>query len=337
MNDGRLHALLLDGRGGASAIDDAALLRWRPEHGVLWLHFDYTRPASRCWLEQHSGLATLAIEALLAQETRPRVGTVGGGQLLNLRGVNLTPGAQPEDMIAIRLWFDGTRLISTQRRTLRAMKDVCAALDLGQGPGCPAAIVAELLDRLTWHVEEVVSQAEDRVSALDHAGPGDAAANGRARNDRGMMQRDPQMLGEITELRRQLISLRRYLGPQREAMTRLVSDQTLALPEHEALVIREAADRLQRLLEDIDLAREHASIALEDLQSRLSDRLGRRMYVIAILTGLFLPLTFVTGLFGVNLGGMPGAADEYGFLWLLIWLAALSALLAVWLRWRQWL
>jgi zinc transporter len=138
-------------------------------------------------------------------------------------------------------------------------------------------------------------------------------------------------------LRRQAISLRRYLSPQREAMARLLADTGGWLSEPDRLVIREAADRLQRLLEDIDLAREHATIAQEDLQSRLSDRLGRRMYVLAVITCLFLPLTFITGLFGVNLGGIPGAHHELGFATFFLLTLGFGLVLTLLLRWRHWL
>ena len=120
-------------------------------------------------------------------------------------------------------------------------------------------------------------------------------------------------------------------------MARLLADTGSWLSESDRLVIREAADRLQRLLEDIDLAREHATIAQEDLQSRLSDRLGRRMYVLAVITCLFLPLTFITGLFGVNLGGIPGAADELGFTTFFLLTLLFGLLLTLLLRWRHWL
>ncbi|MEE4250882.1 MAG: zinc transporter ZntB [Alcanivoracaceae bacterium] len=322
MQRGLVHALLLDGTGGARRVDWPEVEAWQPEHGVLWLHFDYTVPETREWLVASSGLPEMAVEALLTLETRPRVTTLADAHLINLRGVNLTPGAQPEDMIAIRLWMDNRRIISTQRRSLKAVSDLLDALQRGMGPESTQALLAELLDRLTWHFEDVIASVEERVSQLEEVSA--EAVSSAA-------------VGNIAELRRQAISLRRYLNPQREAMARLLADTGSWLSEPDRLVIREAADRLQRLLEDIDLAREHATIAQEDLQSRLSDRLGRRMYALAVITGLFLPLTFITGLFGVNLGGIPGAAHEGGFTVFVVATLLFGLLLTLLLRWRRWL
>ncbi|MCC1496411.1 zinc transporter ZntB [Alcanivorax sp. 1008] len=322
MQHGLVHALLLDGQGGARQVDWPEVEAWRADQGVLWLHFDYTMPQTREWLLLHSGLPEAAVEALLTLETRPRVTTLADAHLINLRGVNLTPGAQPEDMIAIRLWLDSSRIISTQRRSLKAVSDLLEALQNGMGPESAQALLAELLDRLTWHFEDVIASVEERVSQLEEVS---ASSQGSA------------ALGGIAELRRQAISLRRYLSPQREAMARLLADTGGWLSESDRLVIREAADRLQRLLEDIDLAREHATIAQEDLQSRLSDRLGRRMYVLAVITCLFLPLTFITGLFGVNLGGIPGAQDDFGFTAFFLLTLGFGLVLTLLLRWRHWL
>ncbi|MDF1630386.1 MAG: zinc transporter ZntB [Alcanivoracaceae bacterium] len=322
MQHGLVHALLLDGKGGARQVDWPEVEAWRADQGVLWLHFDYTMPETREWLLRHSDLPEVAVEALLTLETRPRVTTLADAHLINLRGVNLTPGAQPEDMIAIRLWLDSSRIISTQRRSLKAVSDLLEALQRGMGPESAQALLAELLDRLTWHFEDVIASVEERVSQLEEVSTRSVSSTA---------------LGGIAELRRQAISLRRYLSPQREAMARLLADTGGWLSEPDRLVIREAADRLQRLLEDIDLAREHATIAQEDLQSRLSDRLGRRMYVLAVITCLFLPLTFITGLFGVNLGGIPGAHHDLGFAAFFLLILGFGLVLTLLLRWRHWL
>ena len=322
MERGLVHALMLDGQGGARRVGWDEVERWQPGQGVLWLHFDYTVPATRDWLVTHSGLPEMAVEALLTLETRPRVTTLADAHLVNLRGVNLTPGAQPEDMIAIRLWLDSHRIISTQRRGLKAVADLLDVLQQGDGPRSAQALLAELLDRLTWHFEDVIASIEERVSQLEEITQQSATSS---------------TLNSIAELRRQTISLRRYLSPQREAMARLLADTGSWLTEPDRLVIREAADRLQRLLEDIDLAREHATIAQEDLQSRLSDRLGTRMYVLAVITCLFLPLTFITGLFGVNLGGIPGAEHPGAFLWFSLLTLAFAVALTLLLRLRRWL
>ena len=297
---GLVHGIALDGHGGGRELDAAeALQAAAPEQGLLWLHFDYTSEQAQAWIREHSGLREGSAEALLALETRPRVSSSEEGLLVYLRGVNLNPGAEPEDMIAIRLFVQRGRIISTQRRPLASIRDIRRALQQGEGACSGGELVAELVDRLTWYMEDVVGRIEADLDALD-----DIPEHGRH-----------QRRASIADTRRRIVVLRRYLAPQRDALARLQADPSPLLADNDRFLVREAGERLQRLLEDLDMFRDHATLAQEELQSQLSDQLNRRMYVLAVITGLFLPLGFLTGLFGVNLGGIPGADSAHAFAW----------------------
>ena len=319
---GLLHALLLDGQGGARVLDEAGLARWAPEQGVLWVHLDYTHQGAGNWLGQQPHVPERVTEALLTLETRPRLTRIGDGLLAYLRGVNLQPGAQPEDMIAIRLWLTPSQIISTQRRTLVSVTDMCSALETGQGPASVGALVADLVDRLTWYMEDVIVRIEAQVSDAEEL----------VRSAMGAQARQP-----LSDLRRQCTVLRRYMAPQRDAISALMQDASGLLSEDDRAVIREAADRLLRLLEDLDSAREHASIAMEELTTALSDRLNRRLYVLAVITAMFLPLSFLTGMFGVNLAGMPGATDPHAFAVFGAGLLGLMIAIGLYLKRNRWL
>lgn len=136
---GLRHALMLDGTGGATRFDWDQVNTRLPEHGCLWLHFDFEDTDVGEWLRQHSGLSELAVDALLSEETRPRTQVQRNQLLLALRGVNLNPGSDPEDMVSIRLWTDGKRVISTRRRPLLSTGDVIERLESGDGPLTPAS------------------------------------------------------------------------------------------------------------------------------------------------------------------------------------------------------
>lgn len=298
MARGLVHAVRLDGGGGMRWLAEDEALSAQVGEGVLWLHFDYTDEQAQQWVEKQSGLAPPVADALLTLETRPRVASGNDSLLVYLRGVNLAPGADPEDMIAIRLWVEAGRIISTQRRGLMSVRDILDSLEQGAGPRSAGAIIADLVDRLTWYMEDVIAQIEGRVAEFDGV---------------EVQQDIPPLRRRVMELRRQAIVLRRYLAPQRDALARLHTDTSSLLNDADRLIVREAADRLQRLLEDLDMFRDHASIAQEEMDSRLSQQLNQRLYVLAIITGMFLPLGFLTGLFGVNLGGIPGADSSYAF------------------------
>ncbi len=138
---GLVHALVLDGKGGARAIarTELADLQLQPEQS-LWLHWDRSHPQTRSWLLSESGLSEFACELLLEENTRPRLLPMADEQLLLfLRGVNLNPGAEPEDMVSVRIFAQAQRVISLRLRPLRASDEVLLQLEQGRGPGNVAA------------------------------------------------------------------------------------------------------------------------------------------------------------------------------------------------------
>ena len=260
------------------------------------------------------------IDALTAAETRPRASEVAGGVLVYLRGVNLNPGARPEDMIALRMWVSPGGLISTQKRTLLSVEAVRKTLDSQQGPESISALVAELIDQLIWRMEEVIENLELEVEACAQ-----------------QLEESPtaSLTSHLSLLRRRAITLRRYLAPQREALIKLQNESLFAAAD--TLLIREATDRLQRLLEDLDAAREHATLLQEEVFSVQNEAINDRMYLLAIISALFLPLGFLTGLFGINVGGLPGVEDPNAFWWFCSGVAVIALGVGVWMRKRRWL
>jgi zinc transporter len=105
----------------------------------------------------------------------------------------------------------------------------------------------------------------------------------------------------------------------------------------DALLLREAGDRLQRLLEDLDAAREHATLLQEEVFSVQNEAINDRMYLLAMISALFLPLGFLTGLFGINVGGLPGVEDPAGFWWFMAGIGVVSVGVLLWMRKRRWL
>jgi zinc transporter len=285
------------------------------------VHLDYTNDDHRQWLESGSGLDPLIVEALLAEETRPRATTVNDGLLVALRGVTLTPGAEPDDMVAIRLWVEPGRMVSTRRRDLLSVADIVERLASATGSAGSAELLVELVDRLVWRMSDTVDQFEDRVAELE---------------DRIVESGSAAMRHELATLRRQAITLRRYLAPQREALSRLNNAMAGWLDDNGILRLREAGDRLVRHIEDLDAVRERAAVVQEELLSRMSEQMNARMYVLSVVAAIFLPLGFLTGLLGINLGGIPGAENPLAFVIFIAMLILVLLLQLLIFRWRKW-
>ena len=295
---GILNAQLLDGVGGGRSIGWADVRRWTADDGLLWLHLDYKAPEVRAWLADHSGLDDIACEALTAEEPRPRSVVRGEALLVILRGVNLNPGADPEDMISLRIWIEERRVITLRHRRVMAVEDLLKALEGGNGPRTAGEFLVEICDLLATRMGIVLSNLDDDVDRLE---------------DEVLTAERYELRTRLAEIRRQAIGLRRYLAPQRDAMTRLFTERVGWLTEMDRTYLREVSDRVLRYVEDIDSARERATVAQDTLNGRLSEQMNRNMYVMSIVAGVFLPLGLLTGLLGINVGGMPGVDSPIAF------------------------
>jgi zinc transporter len=319
--NGLLHAYLFDGTGGGHRVEMADVESWTPEQGVLWIHLDYTNEAAQHWIRQNAGLEELVAEALLTEETRPRATAIDDGLLVALRAINMNPGAQADDMVAMRLWVDNERIISTRERALFSATDIAELLDAGKGPVGTADFLAVLADRIVWRINDTVEQYEDLVAGLE---------------EQILEESSGSLRFDLANLRRQAITLRRYLAPQREAFAKLITENTSWFDDDSRMKIREVSDRLIRNIEDLDAVRERAAVTQEELLSRLSEQMNTRMYVLSVVAAIFMPLGFLTGLLGINVGGIPGSENHWAFLLFIFFLVAIVSAQILWFRYKKW-
>lgn len=263
-----------------------------------WLHFDYELETTQQWLNEKSGLNQVVIDALLHDETRPRASVFHDGVLISLRGVNLAANSDPEDMVSIRLWLCKDKVVSTRHRTLLSVREIASDFDAGEGPTTPTQFVTVLAERLIARMAATIEEIEDKVSEIEEL---------------ILLSSNYSLRNELSVLRRQIISLRRYLSPQREAMQQLLSEKVAIFNNEEKIQLRETTDHLIRFIEDLDSIKDRASVSQEELSNRLAEQMNGRMYVLSIVAAIFLPLGFLTGMLGINVGGIPGADNEYAF------------------------
>jgi zinc transporter len=158
--------------------------------------------------------------------------------------------------------------------------------------------VARVADGLVDRMGPVIADLDDRVDGLE-----EAIVAGQTEGLRL----------KLAELRREAIALRRYIAPQREAMARLLTQQTDWIDSTNRHLIREVADKILRYVEDLDAARERAQIAQDELSNRVTEQINRNMYVLSIVAAIFLPLSLLTGYLGINVGGIPGEKWQWSF------------------------
>ncbi|MBT8091443.1 MAG: zinc transporter ZntB [Gammaproteobacteria bacterium] len=318
-----LQSVILDGKGSGRRITVDEVLNWSPEQGLLWVHLDVADANAGRWLSRDSGLPHLAVDSLLAAETRPRSSTDGDALLVILRGVNTNPGADPEDMVSVRVWVEQDRIVTSERRRLLSIQDLATSLlEAHAGPKTPGDFLVALTERLADRIGEFVEVLENRLDAAE---------------EEISSHRSPTFRRQLGALRRQIAEVRRFLAPQRDALDRLNRQTSARLSETEAHNLRQEADRITRFLEDLDLAREQTIVLQEELLSQIAQEQNTRMYVLSVVAAIFLPLTFVTGLLGMNVGGLPGLESPSGFAWSIVVMIVAAVGLLLYFRYKKWL
>lgn len=301
----------IDGSGrGIPLHDDAEIFEKLKATNLAWAHLDASHSDTRGWLEDNiSYLDDLILDALLAEETRPRMLEHKDGLLLILRGVNLNENANAEDMISIRLWIDEHRIISTRKRKLRAITDIRNKLEQGTGPKDSGHFLSMLSGLLTQRMEPVLSELDEETDAIEEA-----------------ILEDPDLEERqtIIDIRKRAILFRRYISPQKDAVAQLRLSEVAWLSAKDKRALQENADRLMRYVEDLDAIRERAQIVKDELANIVADKMNRNTYILSIVAAIFLPLGFLTGLLGINVGGMPGADNDIAF-WIVCLLCGLFA------------
>ncbi|CAD7489752.1 zinc transporter ZntB [Aeromonas dhakensis] len=312
-----IYGLTLDGRGGMQPLAAGSEI---PAAQPGWLHLDYGNPEAARWLLQTPLLNDAARESLLGQSNRPKLVRMGETVLLILRGINHNKDHRPEEMVALRIFITPDLIISSRRRPLLSEKDVFEQLKQGGGADTPADWLVEICDALTDRAGEFVEELHDQILDLEEQ----------------VLMRDLPANGRLALIRKQLIMIRRYLSPQRDLVARLANEKISWLDEDDRRRLLDIADRLRRWLDDLDAGVARTAVLADEINNLMAEATNRRAYQMSVMALLFLPASFLTGLFGINLGGIPGAESPTAF-WIFCGsLVALAAGLAVWLKHRRW-
>lgn len=319
---GLIFACILNGKCDSPSLTWPEINAWSSQQDPLWIHLDRKGPDSQQWLQENSGLGAIVAEALLEEETRPRIMVLDDSLFLSLRGVNLNPGAEPDDMISIRLYIEANRVITVRHRPLMTIQDIRSSLTSTNGPKNTGEFLTVLVDRLMERMAPVISQLDEEIDEAEEQIIGQASY---------------QLRSQLGSLRRQVISFRRYISPQREVIAHLHHAQLTWLTATQRASIREVADHLVRYVEDLDAARDRMGVMQEELTNKLSEQMNKTMYILTVLAGIFLPITFVTGLLGINVGGIPGSEDPWAFTTVCLTLTSVGVLLVGIFRWLKWL
>ena len=314
-NRGLICGFRLQPHGRASEVELSAIDAEVPPQFPLWLHFNVNDTRARDWIGTCAWLGPESREALLSAEHTIRLEAAGNGIVGVLADVFAD---DPETFGVFHLYADPSCLVTGRHHGVTAV----GLLRRDLAGGMPLDSTASLLNRLFGHLVATfgkmvaeyavrIDDAEDRVLA----GRFGEAALGQQRR-------------AMARLRRQVVADRHALGD---------------LPAHPppwwdkpaARDLRQVAGALSSVAQDLELVQERARLLNEEIDSRVAERTNRNFYFISVAAAVFLPITLISGIFGMNVGGLPWVESPTGFAWVMgIMLAAIVVAFAL-MRWRR--
>jgi len=266
-----------------------------------WMHLDANEEESRALVETgDQKLDELIVDALMADETRPRAVVHAEGVMLIVRSVNRGADGQVEDMTSLRFWVDAKRVVSVQRRPSAVVDFMQSQLENGKNVKGPGAFLLYML----WHLFEDMGDAIAEISNdLDEL--------------EELILENPLSLDhkDISLLRKKIIQLQRFVSPHGAAISGFKAFELSWLSKRQRRHLQECLDLITKHIEHLHSIRERSQVVSDEVANVFARKMNQNVYLLSLIAAVFMPLSFLTGLFGINVGGMPGANIESAF-WL---------------------
>jgi zinc transporter len=304
-------------RIGADAVP-AALGR---ADGFVWLHFNLASAQARAWIAGRDEIPPAAREILLDPDPRPRIEPVADGLVGVISDMHYDFDFDPSEIGTLRLWADGRRVISCRRHPLKAVDRLRKAIEEGRRYGSTGELLAHLVEQLAESLDEVIGRLGDEVDDIE---------------DQILAERFLDNRSRLGKVRRLAVRLRRHIAPQRAAMGRFLQRRPAWFGEEGAMRFRDAADQLGAVVDDLESIQDRAKVLQEEMGTRLSEDTNRNLFVLAVATVVLAPMTLITGIFGMNVGGLPGLGAPSAFWWVMLLILVAGALTLLLMTRRPW-
>jgi zinc transporter len=204
---------------------------------------------------------------------------------------------------------------------VKAMHEVREEIAAGLAVS-PGGLLVYIAEKLIDNIEPVVEQLKEEADEFE---------------DTLLTARDRLSATSLAEFRRTILVLRRYILPQRDAMNQLQREGRSLFDDEQTIHLRDTADRITRIAEELDSIRDRAAVLQDQVAGQRQEQLNQRLLVLSLVSAFFLPLTFITGLLGMNLAGIPFHDKDWSFGAMVGITALLGLGLLAFLKWRRWI
>jgi zinc transporter len=290
-----------------------------PEGEFVWLHFSLSDASAESWMRRHLALAPEFFEALRDGSRSTRIEDAGDHLVAVVNDVAYEFSFDPSEIAT--LWMTVTRrlAISARSHPLKSIDRLRQAVKDGCQFDSSMALLNHLMNDQGDVLVRIVRDATVQVDAVEDT------------LQRGQLQRRRADLGK---LRRVLVRLQRLLAPEPGALFRLLRQPPSWIAEGDLEDLRQGTEEFSLVLRDLTALQERIKLLQEEIAAQVSEQTNRSLFTLTVITVLGLPINICTGLFGMNVGGVPFNQEPYGFAVIFVMLMIFTAL-AGWLAFRR--
>lgn len=291
---------------------------------AVWLHFNLVDSRSRTWIASCDRIPQVARDLLLENDPHIQVEILEDGFMGVLGDLYYEFDADPDRLGFLRIYVDRDCTISVREKPLKAIdllrRNLLAHPEVIESP---MDLMVHLLDNLNSMFDRIVDDIKEVVEDIE---------------DQILKDNFSVDKGKFSRLRRLLARLRRHFSANNQVLSqRLIPQLPSWCSELEESELHRHLDRLRAVVQDLELVQERARLVQEEMASRLQETVNRNLYVLSIVTTVFLPIALITGVFGMNVGGVPWTEDSLGFMWSLVFMGLTLAIVLMVLKRQQFL
>jgi len=289
----------------------------------VWMDVEGPGEADYARLKSLYGFHDLALEDCANPETRTKLETYDGYVFLVCRGVNHKPGEEAVDTVPLFCFLGETYLVTLHPQPLRPITAVSDRLRKNPRllPEGPDRVLHLLIDHLVDNYFPLLDGIDERLDRIE---------------DQFFHETSRQALPLIFRTKKEVLALRRSAGPLRDILGILANRGIPHIRPGTQLYFRDVHDHTLRIAETLDGSRDMLTSMLESYLTEVSNRLNEIMKRLTIVATILLPLTFLTGLFGMNFDQIPLGRASGGF-WLVTGgMGLLAVVLAVYFKRKDW-
>lgn len=283
-----------------------------------WIDFDNPSESEIELLRKHFDFHPLSIEDCLLSLNRPKLDYYEGYSFFLLNA--LRRDMEPTD---ICLFVSQTYIVSFHSESLGEIDDAWERVtgDRYHWDKGPTFVAYKILDKIVDQLFPAVYKIEDKLDGLD------------SNLDNKSIHK---LLDEVFEIRGDLLKLRRIVYSMRDLLYRTLNSERLPGFKEHKIYFSDIHDHLLKLSDMLESSREITSDLRDSYLSINSNRMNTNMMVLTVISSIFIPLTFIAGIYGMNFEHMPELTWKYGYFIVLGIMASIGISMFLWFKRKGW-